>query len=216
MKKLKKGNTLVIILLLFAVMSFSGVALTSQSAERAHMRRQQQQIENIYTYQAIADIVTQDLQRTIQTQQVSYPRTPMQNGTTVFDMLSDLKSAYVDSSESVICYTPEQLASIAMPTGAKAATYYTKTIDKSAYRLDAKILSLYTIPQDTIVELVDGTIIPLDPYTIQVTAGDGAFSYTANYQVRGVVMTLKVTPYNLILKPDFSGAVISSGGSRFE
>ncbi len=210
--KLNKKGSMSLALVLFVMVMLCGYSwVTIGTATSANMLRHQKQIENIYTYTSVSEMVSDTVLNQLGGYSVQLGRNSLQGIETYRTLTSNLAGTFADGNGDYRLFTEQELVTLSMPTAGEPAKFMSDIVSKANFSISVNLRNLF-IPDfasdDNKLDFATGDHFNVEAFTIGVTVKDKSTKVYKEFEVRNVRCDVAMTNDTITLRPVFSDAVM--------
>lgn len=199
------------IVIFVAVMVVSLQFLNLASTQRSTVARHASQVEDIYNFNSVSEILANAVMRTLKSYQVTAPKT-MLSGIGVYqDLAEELRGKFITGDREYTLFSPEELIYSNTPSDGSVAEYIVKFLEDSSKFMQVSVDNLFVPDLNSsgnVLNFKTGDRIYFAPFTIQVDISNVSSSLTKQWEVRGAYARIEVTDTEIKLLPVFDDTVI--------
>lgn len=219
MKKLnKRGSTTMALILFVAAMAVSMQFLALGTTQNQTIARHAEQIENVYNYGSLAEMIADAVDLSFDDYQVRAPRDVLSGINSYLTMSEELRGKFIVGVDEYSLFTPTELIQNASPSGGEAGKFIKKLIESPTLKMSVTVSNLF-VPdinaEGNVLNFTSGDKIYFEPYIIEVTVSDVATTVIKSWEVRGVYADIAINSSEVILKPNFSAEVMKPRESLY-
>ncbi len=210
MKRFNKHGSVTMSFVMFVViMMVSMQFLVLGSSQKQTISRHSKQLENIYSYEALASVAAKKVQNSFSQYQVKAPRDNLSGTIAYSNMAEDLRMKFIRGSNEYILSSPDQLIQ---------SPHAQKILQKQSFKMSILVEDLFKpdLRSDkNILNYASGDKLYFKPYTIEITASDMATAVTKTWKVSGVYADITVSASDVVMTPNFSQVVMRPSSSSY-
>lgn len=212
MKRLnKRGSTTMALILFVAAMAVSMQFLALGTTQNQTIARHAEQVENIYSYGSLAEMIADSVDMSFDDYQVKAPRDVLSGINSYMTMSEELRGQFITGLDEYTLFTPTELLQNSAPAGGEAGKLIKKLIESPTLKMSVTVSNLF-VPdvnaEGNVLNFTSGDKIYFEPYIIEVTISDVATTVTKSWEIRGVYADIAINSSQVTLKPNFSAEVM--------
>lgn len=207
----KKGSISLAIILFIEIMIISAQLLSLASTQRTTVKRHSKQLENVYIYSALSEIVARGVQNSFKQYQVSTPKTILSDINIYQELSQDLRGKFIVGIDEYILYNSNQIIQDNMPADTNSMELITKILRDPTVKIQIHVEELFSPnlhSSENIFNFTNGDKIQYNPYKIKISISGKSINLIRIWEVRGLYSDIIITNDKIILKPNFSGIVM--------
>lgn len=207
----RRGSVTMALILFVAVMAVSMQFLQLGVTLKQNTSRHGQQLENLYNYDSLGELLASAIQQSFKGYQVSYTQDTLSGVTSYLLMSQELRGKFITGDDTYSLFSVEELIQNVTPVNGDTGKFIKDLVDSPGLHIQLRVSNLF-IPNPAselnVLEFKSGDKLMYEPYQIEVTITGRGTSVSKSWEVRGVYADIAFSQQKIVLQPNFSQAVV--------
>lgn len=210
--KNKRGSISLIVLLSVVVMMTGWIMLSMANTALVNSTRHRKQLENVYTYESVSDLVASTIIRQLDSYNATAPRTLMQDISVYETIASEIQGHFISGDGAYTLFSTSELLGVAMPNDRESAAFVADIRDNPKLQIKVKITNLFVMDTtaNNLLNFGTGDYFYCKPITLVVNVSDGATTIDKAYELKNVKFDVTMTNTLTTLAPSMENASVQT------